>query len=297
MDSNLIRFDWAMKRLLRDKSNYVVLEGFLSTLLEEDIRICKFLESESNQTNAIDKFNRADILVEDSKGDLMIIEVQNNRELDYFHRMLYGVSKTISEYIGLGDAYSKIRKVYSINIVYFDLGQGKDYVYHGKTHFRGLHDPEDILSLSVRQREMFVGKEAGDLFPEYYVLRVNEFDEIAKTHLDEWVQFLKTGEIGKTATAKGLPEARERLRVDNLSAEEKQAYYQEMEAIRYQKSVIETGRVEGRAEGRVEGRAEGRAEGRIEEQLKIARTMKTNGLPANLIVLSTGLTPEEVEAL
>ena len=200
-----------------------VLEGFLSTLLEEDIRICKFLESESNQTNAIDKFNRADILVEDSKGDLMIIEVQNNRELDYFHRMLYGVSKTISEYIGLGDAYSKIRKVYSINIVYFDLGQGKDYVYHGKTHFRGLHDPEDILSLSVRQREMFVGKEAGDLFPEYYVLRVNEFDEIAKTHLDEWVQFLKTGEIGKTATAKGLPEARERLRVDNLSAEEKQA--------------------------------------------------------------------------
>lgn len=285
MDSNLIRFDWAMKRLLRDKSNYVVLEGFLSTLLEEDIRICKFLESESNQTNAIDKFNRADILVEDSKGDLMIIEVQNNRELDYFHRMLYGVSKTISEYIGLGDAYSKIRKVYSINIVYFDLGQGKDYVYHGKTHFRGLHDPEDILSLSVRQREMFVGKEAGDLFPEYYVLRVNEFDEIAKTHLDEWVQFLKTGEIGKTATAKGLPEARERLRVDNLSAEEKQAYYQEMEAIRYQKSVIETGRVEGRAEGR------------IEEQLKIARTMKTNGLPVDLIVLSTGLTPEEVEAL
>ena len=297
MDSNLIRFDWAMKRLLRDKSNYVVLEGFLSTLLEEDIRICKFLESESNQTNAIDKFNRADILVEDSKGDLMIIEVQNNRELDYFHRMLYGVSKTISEYIGLGDAYSKIRKVYSINIVYFDLGQGKDYVYHGKTHFRGLHDPEDILSLSVRQREMFVGKEAGDLFPEYYVLRVNEFDEIAKTHLDEWVQFLKTGEIGKTATAKGLPEARERLRVDNLSAEEKQAYYKEMEAIRYQKSVIETGRVEGRAEGRVEGRAEGRAEGRVEEQLKIARTMKTNGLPVDLIVLSTGLTPEEVEAL
>ena len=54
----------------------------------------------------------------------MIIEIQNNHELDYFHRMLYGVSKTISEYIGVGDAYSEVRKVYSINIVYFDLGQG-----------------------------------------------------------------------------------------------------------------------------------------------------------------------------
>ena len=99
MKDNLIRFDWAMKRLLRDKSNYVVLEGFLSTLLGEDLHICRFLESESNQTDEEDKFNRVDMLVEDTKGELLIVEVQNNRELDYFHRMLYGVSKTISEYI------------------------------------------------------------------------------------------------------------------------------------------------------------------------------------------------------
>ena len=97
MSSNLIRFDWAMKRLLRDKSNYVVLEGFLSTLLGEDLKICKFLESEGNQTDAHDKFNRVDLLAEDTKGELLIIEVQNNRELDYFHRMLYGVSKAITE--------------------------------------------------------------------------------------------------------------------------------------------------------------------------------------------------------
>ena len=305
MGTNLIHFDWAMKRLLRDKSNYVVLEGFLSTLLEEDIRICKFLESESNQADALDKFNRADILVEETKGELLIIEVQNNRELDYFHRMLYGVSKTVSEYIGLGDAYSKIRKVYSINIVYFDLGQGKDYVYHGKTFFRGLHDPEDILHLSVRQQELFVGKEAGDLFPEYYVLRVNEFDRMASTPLDEWIQFLKTGEIDKGATAKGLPEARERLRVDALSTEEKQAYYREMEALRYQKSVIETGRIEGKEEGRAEGREEGRMEGRLEgkmegkleEQLRIARNMKSAGIAADAIAAVTGLPMDEVEKL
>lgn len=325
MGTNLIHFDWAMKRLLRDKSNYVVLEGFLSTLLEEDIRICKFLESESNQTDALDKFNRADILVENTAGELLIIEVQNNRELDYFHRMLYGVSKTISEYIGLGDAYSKIRKVYSINIVYFDLGQGKDYVYHGKTFFRGLHNPEDILHLSVQQRELFVGKEAGDLFPEYYVLRVNEFDQIANTPLDEWIQFLKTGQIDKNATAKGLPEARERLRVDSLSSDEKQAYYRELEAIRYQKSVIETGWIEGKAEGRlegiaegriegraegkaegrlegiaegkIEGRAEGKAEGKIEERLQIAHKMKSLGLPLDVIVSTTGLDASDIEKL
>ena len=285
MKENLIRFDWAMKRLLRDKSNYVVLEGFLSTLLGEDLHINRFLESESNQEDADDKFNRADMLVEDSHGKLLIIEVQNNRELDYFHRMLYGVSKTISEYINLGDDYDKVRKVYSINIVYFDLGQGKDYVYHGKTVFRGLHDANDILKLSVRQREVFVGKEAGDIFPEYYVLRVNDFDKVAKTPLDEWVQFLKTGEIDRTATAKGLPEARERLRVDSLSAPEKQAYYRDMEAQRYQRSVIKTGWYEGIAKGR------------HEERQSNARNLKQLGVSPEIIAKATGLSLEEIAGL
>ena len=321
MSNNLIRFDWAMKRLLRDKSNYVVLEGFLSTLLGEDLHICRFLESESNLTDASDKFNRADMLVEDDKGQLLIIEVQNNRELDYFHQMLYGVSKTISEYINLGDDYDKVRKVYSINIVYFDLGQGKDYIYHGKTTFRGLHDPDDVLKLSVRQREIFIGKDAGDIFPEYYVLRVNDFDKVAKTPLDEWINFLKTGQIDKTATAKGLPEARERLRVDSLPEAEKRAYVRDMESLRYQRSVIKTGWYEGRAEGRAEGHAEGLAEGRaeglaagkaeglaqglaegttqgkLEKAKEVAKKMKEMGLPINTIAQCTQLSPEDIANL
>lgn len=337
MKDNLIRFDWAMKRLLRDKSNYVVLEGFLSTLLGEDLHICRFLESESNQTDEEDKFNRVDMLVEDTKGELLIVEVQNNRELDYFHRMLYGVSKTISEYINLGNDYDKVRKVYSINIVYFDLGQGKDYIYHGKTIFRGLHDPNDVLKLSVRQRELFIGKDAGDIFPEYYVLRVNDFDKVAKTPLDEWIKFLKTGEIDSSATAKGLPEARERLRIDSLSEAEKRAYVNHMEALRYQRSVIKTGIIEGRAEGRAQGRAQGLAEGRAEglvegkaqglaegkaqglaegkaqglaeglakgkeegksENAKeVAKRMKQDGLPIEIIARYTGVDLKEIELL
>jgi len=305
MKDNFIRFDWAMKRLLRDKSNYVVLEGFLSTLLNEDLRICRFLESESNQTDETDKFNRADILVEDCKGRLLIVEVQNNRELDYFHRMLYGVSKTISEYINLGDDYDKVRKLYSINIVYFDLGQGKDYVYHGKTIFRGLHNPNDVLKLSVRQQELFIGKDAGDIFPEYYVLRVNDFDKVAKTPLDEWIKFLKTGEIDKEATAKGLPEARERLRIDTLPDVEKRAYYRDMEALRYQRSVIKTGWdeghtegfKEGKAKGMAEGRAEGREEGEKKKAKEVAKRMKEMGLSIKDIAQCTQLTHEEIEKL
>ncbi len=41
-----IRFDWAIKRLLRQKANFGVLEGFLTVFLNEPIKIIDILESE-----------------------------------------------------------------------------------------------------------------------------------------------------------------------------------------------------------------------------------------------------------
>ena len=49
MGSNYIRFDWAMKRLLRNKANFAVLEGFLTTLLNEKIVIQKLLERQKHR--------------------------------------------------------------------------------------------------------------------------------------------------------------------------------------------------------------------------------------------------------
>ncbi|MEM6829022.1 MAG: hypothetical protein AAF551_00810 [Bacteroidota bacterium] len=39
MTKKLIRFDWAIKRILRDKENFDILEGFLSELLGQTIQI------------------------------------------------------------------------------------------------------------------------------------------------------------------------------------------------------------------------------------------------------------------
>lgn len=311
MQENYIRFDWAMKRLLRDKANYVVLEGFLASLLGKRFKIHRFLESEGNQEDEEDKYNRVDILAESEDGELCIIEVQNSRELSYFHRMLYGMSKAITEYIGLGKPYEEVRKVYSINIVYFELGQGKDYVYHGKTEFVGLHQPHDTLKLSVRQNEKFFGnkeldvmkrKAASDLFPEYYVLRVNDFDKVATTPLDEWIEFLKTGNISAKAKAAGLSEARERLRVDALSDKDKQAYYRHMESVRHMKSLFDTSRDEGYEEGMDKGLAKGMdmglakglAKGRSERAKEIAKQLKAMGLTTEQIAQATGLTLDEI---
>lgn len=317
--ANYIRFDWAMKRLLRNKANHAVLEGLMCSLLNEKFTIKRFLESEANQYTENDKFNRVDILAESEKGELAIFEIQNTHELSYFHRILYGVSKVITDYIDLGDDYDKVRKVYSINIVYFSLGQAKDYVYHGKTVFSGLHEPHDILKLSRRQCEVFFGdeaekaervkREAGDIFPEYYLLCVDNFDKLAVNNLDEWIAFLKTGEINDGDKAPGLAIARKCLDFDKLSVEERKDYANHMENLRYQRSVIMTGyddglqegrmkgRAEGRAEGLQEGRAEGRAEGEYMQKIKMAEMMLEDGESVEKVMRYTGFTKEQVESL
>ena len=119
-----IRFDWAVKRLLRNKANFGVLEGFLTVLLGEPIRIVEILESEGNQLNETDKFNRVDIKARNSKDEIIIVEVQNTREIYYLERILFGVAKAITEHIELGQLYSEVKKVYSISILYFDIGRG-----------------------------------------------------------------------------------------------------------------------------------------------------------------------------
>lgn len=89
-----IRFDWAIKRLLRQKANFGVLEGLLTVLLGEEVKIIELLESESNQQTIDDKFNRVDIKAKNSKGEIIIVEIQNTRELYYLERILYGVAES-----------------------------------------------------------------------------------------------------------------------------------------------------------------------------------------------------------
>ncbi|MCI5115645.1 MAG: hypothetical protein D3912_12680, partial [Candidatus Electrothrix sp. AX1] len=124
----LISFDWAMKKLLRSKANFEILEGFLSELLKEDIRILELLESESNKEDRKDKFNQVDLKVKNNREEIIIIEVQYEREFDYLQRILFSTSKVITEHLNESVPYSGIVKVISINILYFDLGLGSDYI-------------------------------------------------------------------------------------------------------------------------------------------------------------------------
>lgn len=185
-----IRFDWAAKRMLRDKANFDVLEGLVTVLLNEEVKIIELLESESNQNARDDKFNRVDIKALNSKNEIIIVEIQQSRELYFLERILYGSAKAISEHISLGEKYDKVRKVYSINILYFDLGHGADYLYHGKVSFVGVHK-HDELKITTKEEDVIKIKTPEEIFPEYFIIRVNEFNDVARTPLEEWMDYLK----------------------------------------------------------------------------------------------------------
>jgi len=285
----LVSFDWAIKNILRDKANYDVLEGFLSTLLEKDIKILSLLESESNQEDESDKFNRVDLSVEDETGEIYIIEVQAGWERYYLQRLLYGSSKLIVDRMRLGDSFAKVKKVISVSILYFLLGEGEnDYLYKGTNEFYGLNTKER-LHLKPRKRRAVVGREidAGkNVFPEYYLIEVERFHNIINSGIDEWVYFFKNSEVRSDFRSKNIQAAAEKLDLLKMSATERRTYEKYLVNRASEKDMIESAYDEGIEKGVEKGRAE------------VAVNMLRMGLlTIEQIAQATGLSEDEIRTL
>lgn len=282
--AKLIRFDWAAKKLLRSKANFGILEGFLSELLKEDIKIKSILESESNKERFDMKFNRVDMLVENESGELIIIEIQNTNADDYLQRILFGTSKLITENIDSGMDYSKIKRVISISIVYFDLGFGDDYIYKGTTKFIGMNN-NDELKLPENVKKLVARENISDLYPNYYIIKVNQFNDIAKDTLDQWIYFLKHEEVKSSFKAKGLKEAKEKLDILKLSENERREYEFYEAEIRDQASMYLTYVTNPRKLGYIEAKEES------------AKNMLNANFDINTIADITGLSIQDIEKL
>jgi hypothetical protein len=211
---------------------------------------------------------------------------------------MYGASKVMTENLTLGQPYSEIKKIISINIVYFDLGQGKDYVYKGTTNFHGLHE-NDVLQLSYKQKETFLKQNVSDIFPEYYIIKVNQFNDVAKDTLDEWIYFLKNSEVKDDFKAKGLSEAKEILDIMRLGEEQRYSYNRYMDYLHYKASEALTLKIE--TEQKIK-EAVKKATKEIEEKVRKETEERAinaikKGLDNQIIAELTGLSVEQIEKL
>ncbi len=285
-NKKLIRFDWAMKTLLRDKANFDVLEGFLCALLEDDnIKILNILESETNAEDENDKFNRVDLLVQDSQLRKIYIEIQNTRETDYLESLLYATSKIIVEHQNLGEDFKDISKVISISILYFNLGIGDDYIYYGTTEFKGINTGNKFvvkkrvnISETLEPKYKFVEKK---IFPEYYIITVERYKNIVQKRIDEWIYMIKNNEIAEGSTSKNIDKAKQKLDEMNMTDEQRKSYEKYLINLAKDKDVVNTAKEEGRDERNIE----------------VARNLKMNNVAIDIIIKSTGLTQEQIDDL
>lgn len=292
-----ISFDWAMKKLLRQKDNFEILEGFLSEFLGFDVFIQEILESESNKETQYDKFDRVDILVKSDKNELILIELQYDSEVDYFHRMLYGISKLITQYISEGEPYGIIKKAYSINIVYFSLGQGSGYLYEYRGEFFDMNT-QNVLTPSEYQKKKYGIQAVSDIFPKYYIIRVNNFKKNTISNpVEEWLYFLQKSEIPAHFKAKGIEKARVKLEYENMPTPEQKAYQRFIENRRIEFSVKETAAYEGFQDGMEKGIEQGMEKGMEKRNIEIAKNLLQKNVNKEIIMTSTGLSMEEIETL
>lgn len=121
------------------------------------------------------------------------------------------------------------------------------------------------------------------------MVRLNEFNKVAKSPIEEWIEYLKNGFISPEAKALGLQEAREKLRYYSMSNAERYAYDEHVNAIMIQNDVLENAMLEGHAEGLAEVRAE--------ERKETAKRLLAMGLSPQQVADGTMLPLEEVEKL
>ena len=287
-DNKFIRFDWTARRILRDKASFGVIEGFINVLIGEYVSVIDCYEDISEREDELDTSCRFSLMLKNSQGEILRVNIQFVREWLFLRRAYHNIVwKT-----HLCDKYDQVKKVYSISILYFDLGVGADYLYHGQNNLIGVHT-KDTLRISTREREQIIMTTPEKLFPEYYIIRVNEFNKVATTPLEEWLDYLKNGHIKPDTKAPGLEEARQRLDYMKMSREERRAYERHMDNIMVQNDVLETKVLEGLEQGRAEGRAEGERVAKMED----ARKMIELNIPLETISMVTGLSAEEITSL
>ena len=280
VNNKYIRFDWAVKRMLRDKANFAVLEGLITVLTGEVVKIENLFGGVGSRDLADDKFNRVDIKAKNVKGEIILVEMRITRELYYRQRIVLGVPKALTEHNEFDLMYENAKKVYYLNILYFDLGKGSDYLYHGKTVFTGVHT-NDRLEVNTKEADELRMRVPEDIFPEYYIIRVNEFNNVATTPIEEWLDYLKNNRIKDNTTTPGLKEARQKLLYLTMSDKERRAYDAHMDDIMVQNDVLDTAKREGRAEG----------------IMLTAKNLKSMGLSISDIMKATGLSEDDIMKL
>ncbi|MEW9810145.1 MAG: Rpn family recombination-promoting nuclease/putative transposase (plasmid) [Candidatus Symbiodolus clandestinus] len=286
-EKTLVSFDFAIKYLLKHKSDYDIVENFISTLLATEgykpVKITALLDGESNKEDVKFKKSIADLIVQDEQGTQYIIEIDRSYTNLFLHKACFNSCRLIVDNICSNQDYSLIKKIFHINLLYFPLSHLTSPLCHGKTIFHeiDLEHPQQ-RQLTDKGGRLF---NAYNIFPEYFIISIPLFNDVIKQEIDEWLYLMKHSEVKQEFSSPLMKKVAERLNVLKMNQQER---------IHYQAYVNESLK---ERDYLVSAEEKGREEGERKKSLEIAKKMLAKGADLGDIEELTGLSFEEISRL
>ncbi len=269
--------DIAFRKIFGNETKKKALISFLNAVIDfpKNERIIDVEITNPYQLGKLSggKSTIVDVKAKDEKGNIFIVEMQI-AEFDFFHkRILYYTSQSYVSQIDKGVEYNRLKPVYFIGILEFEIGQNPNYFSRHKV-------------LDIETKEQVIED------VEFNFIELPKFDKTIdqlETSIDQWTYFIKNAEnltlIPESVKDEGLKEAYTEADKQNWTKQELEDY--ERASI---KERDEIGRIEF-------AEKKGKIKGKIEGKIEIARQAKSMGLSISDITKLTGLTSEEIERL
>lgn len=290
--------DLTFKRIFGEHPDLVI--SFLNALLPlksgEEIEEIEYLPAEIVPDNPLRKYSIVDVRCRDRKGRQFLVEMQMLWSPEFRERVLFNASKAYVRQLNAGDGYELLQPVYSLNLVNEVFEPALDGYYHhyAMVHLEHTERVIDGLQLIFVELPKFIPHTYGEKRMHILWLRfLTEIDESTRVVPSE---LLESPEISKALTV---------LEESAFTDAELAGYEHFWDGISVEKTLYNSGKREGLAEGLAEGEAKGKAEGLAEGLVKgeaktqrlIAANLKRQGIDTETIILSTGLSAEEIGRL
>lgn len=280
--------DVVFKKIFGEHPNLLI--SFLNALLPlpSDSPIVSLTYLPNEQVPIIPEFKHtiADVKCTDAHGRVFIVEMQMNWTPHFKQRLLFGTSQAFVKQLDKGEDYKLLQPVYGLGLVAEIYEKTSPDWYH---HYQ-LVKNGDIHSNNVIEHLQLIFIE----LPKFPVHAPHE----KKLRL-LWLRFLREVDE-KTITVSNdlleVPEIAQALELAEESAYtpgELGLYESYWDQVSREKTLM-SGKL---AEGIALGKALGKAEGEILARHAIAKHMLEQGIAVDIVLLSTGLEKNEVQAI
>jgi predicted transposase/invertase (TIGR01784 family) len=290
-----LKSDFGFKFCMQDET---IMKSFLNAILDGDcekITSVKFENVESPRYAHEGRGVIFDLLCTTETGDHILIEMQNSTQRFFKTRSSFYVYNLMRRKFKKGFQWSEMREDISRIMGIFIVGRPG----------MGL---TKVLTRTA-ECDLDTGKEFWDRMRKYFVsLPHFEFDRKDITTRNIWIYFFKN--LGNMEfidpsvyerADEGLRQLIKRAEVGALSEKEYDQYEASMkllaDEIDMEKQGYERGMADGMQQGIAQGMQQGIAQGMQQGIAQVAKEMKQNKMPMDVIMEVTHLTKEEIDNL